>query len=263
MQQVSRKKCDYTVESDGVALMVINNPPMNTLTQDVLADIKEAVIRAGNDDSVRVVVLTGEGTAFIAGADIREFLDRNTKKSGADYLIGGQEMTNLIENSSKPYIAAINGHCLGGGMETALACHIRIADENAQIGLPEIKLGIIPGYGGTQRTPRLISKGRAYELVLSGKFLSGREAELYGIVNRAVPSGQVVEECCILARMIAARSRVAIKNAMRAIREGANMQFPKALIFERELFGELCESDDKREGIAAFLEKRDPKFTDR
>ncbi len=258
-----KKFCSYTVDDRGVALMVVNNPPMNTLSQNVLSDIRETVIRANADPAVRAVVFTGEGKAFIAGADINEFVPKNTKKDGAGYLEKGQEMTNLIENSDKPYIAAINGFCLGGGMETALACHIRLADETAQIGLPEIKLGIIPGYGGTQRSARLIGKGRALELILTGNFISGRQAELYGIVNRAVPKGQVVEEAKSLAAAIASRSRCAIKNALRAVSEGPAMEFTKAMSFERELFGELCETADKKEGIAAFLEKREAKFTDR
>jgi enoyl-CoA hydratase/carnithine racemase len=258
-----KKYCDYTVDERGVALMAVNNPPMNTLSQGVLADIKDAIKRANADPAVRAVVFTGEGKAFIAGAAINEFVPKNTKKDGASYLENGQEMTNLIENSDKPYIAAINGYCLGGGMETALACHIRLADETAQIGLPEIKLGIIPGYGGTQRSARLIGKGRALELILSGNFISGKQAELYGIVNRAVSQGQVVEEAKKLATAIAARSRCAVKNALRAVSEGPSMEFMKAMTFERELFGELCETADKKEGIAAFLEKREAKFTDR
>ncbi len=259
----AQKFCDYTVDESGVAVMTINNPPMNTLSQPVLADIRDAITRANADTAVRVVVFTGAGKAFIAGAEIREFLDRNTKKDGAEYLVNGQDVLNLIENSDKPYIAAINGFCLGGGMETALACHIRLADETAQIGLPEIKLGIIPGYGGTQRTTRLIGKGRAYELILSGNFINGKQAELYGAVNRATPKGEVLEEAKKLAKTIAGKSRVNVSRAMRAIKEGLAMEFTAALKFERELFGECCESDDKREGTTSFLEKRDAKFTDK
>lgn len=258
----AKKFCDYTVDESGVALMVINNPPMNTLGKPVLADMADAVTRANADREVRVVVFTGEGKAFIAGADINEFTPITTRKEGSDFLINGQSVLNLIENSEKPFIAAINGFCLGGGLETALACHIRLADETAQIGLPEIKLGIIPGYGGTQRTTRLIGKGRAYELILSGNFLTGKQAEVYGIVNRCTPRGMVVEEARKLATEISLRSRMAVKNAMRAVREGLDMEFMTALSFERNLFGELCETDDKKEGTSAFLEKRKPVFKD-
>lgn len=257
------KKCNYTVDEDGVALMTINYPPMNTLSRPVLADMQDAISRANADRSVRVVVLTGAGKAFIAGADINELLDKNTKKDGADFLINGQTVLNMIENSDKPYIAAINGFCLGGGMETALACHIRLSDESAQIGVPEIKLGIMPGYGGTQRTARFIGKSRTYELVLSGNFISGKQAEAYGIVNRAVPKGEAVPEAIKLAKSISSKSRMAVKNAMKAIKDGLDMEMMSALKFERELFGELCETQDKKEGVAAFLEKRNAKFNDK
>ncbi len=257
------KTCNYTVDESGIALMTINNPPMNALSRPVLEDMKDAISRANSDTAVRVVIFTGAGKAFIAGADIKQFLDIKSAKEGGDFLIPGQSILNLIENADKPYIAAINGFCLGGGLETALACHIRLADEAAQIGLPEIKLGIIPGYGGTQRTPRLIGKGRAYELILSGNFISGRQAETYGVVNRTVSSGTVVDEARKLAKAIAARGRIAVRNAMRAIREGTAMEFMAAQDFERGLFGELCMTDDKKEGVAAFLEKREPKISDK
>jgi enoyl-CoA hydratase len=255
--------CSYTVDEKGVALMEINNPPLNALSTPVLADIREAVTKALNDDAVRVIVFTGAGKAFIAGADIKELQKLNTLAEGSGYVVNGQDLYNTIEQADKPFIAAINGFCLGGGMEFALACHIRLADETAQIGLPEIKLAVIPGYAGTQRTPRLIGKGRAHELILSGNFIDGKQAELYGVVNRATPKGQVVEEAKKLAGAIAARSRMAIKAAMRAIGEGYAMEFAAAQKFEAELFGGLCETEDKKEGMAAFLEKREPELKDK
>lgn len=257
------KKCGYTVDEHGIALMEINNPPMNALSTPVLSDIRETVMKAINDDSVRVVVFTGAGKAFIAGADITEVKAQNRAVDGSTYLENGHDLFNLIENAEKPFIAAINGFCLGGGMEFALACHIRLADETAQLGLPEIKLGIIPGYGGTQRTPRYIGKGRALELVLSGNFITGKTAETYGLVNRATPKGQVVDEAKQLAKAIASRSRLAVRAAMKAVREGMEMDMLPAQKFERELFGTLCETDDKKEGVAAFLEKREPAFKDK
>ncbi|MBN2078801.1 MAG: enoyl-CoA hydratase/isomerase family protein [Spirochaetes bacterium] len=250
--------CSYTVDADGVALMVINNPKMNALSTPVIKDIRAAVEKALDDDSVRVVVFTGEGRAFIAGAEIGEFTDLNTQKEGSDWLKPGQELLNLIENGDKPFIAAINGFALGGGTELALACHIRIADETAQMGLPEIKLGIIPGFGGTQRAPRLFGTGRAYELILSGNFISGKQAAEYGLVNRAVPQGEAVNEAKKLAAAIALRGRPAIRAALEVIRKGIVMEFNAALKLERDMFGRLCETDNKREGVAAFLEKRDP-----
>ena len=257
------KKCFYSVEENGIALMEINNPPMNALSTPVLADIKDTIEKALNDNSVRVVVFTGFGKSFIAGADINEIKSLETANAGSTYLMNGQYILNIIEKADKPFIAAINGFCLGGGLELALACHMRLADESAQMGLPEIKLGIIPGYAGTQRTPRLIGKGRAYELILSGNFISGDLAETYGLVNRTVPKGQVVEEAKKLAGAIASKSRMAIKGAMESIREGMMMEFYKAQINEREIFGKLCETADKREGVDSFLNKREPVFSDK
>ncbi len=257
------KACYYSVDENGIALMEINNPPMNALSTPVLGDIKDTVTKALADDKVRVVVFTGAGKAFIAGADIREVKGLTKAQQGSDYLINGQDIFNMIDNADKPFIAAINGFCLGGGMELALACHMRLADESAQMGLPEIKLGIIPGYAGTQRTPRLIGKGRAYELVLSGNFITGRQAETYGLVNRAVAKGEVVEEARKLAKAIAAKGRNGVKAAMKAVKEGLNMEFMAAQKFERDLFGTLCETEDKNEGVEAFLGKREPQFKDK
>ncbi|MCX8123894.1 MAG: enoyl-CoA hydratase-related protein [Spirochaetes bacterium] len=262
MGDSSQKKCHYTIEN-GIAVMTIDNPPMNALNRVVLADMRTAINELLDNNAVRVVIVTGAGKAFVAGADINEIKEQNTKEDGANFLKNGQEILNIIENADKPFIAAINGYCLGGGLELALACHIRLADESAQLGLPEIKLGIIPGYGGTQRSTRLFGKGAAYELILSGNFISGKQAELYRVVNRATEKGKVVDEAKELAKAIAARSRLAIKAAMQAIAQGYTMEFYTALTYERELFGKLCETEDKKEGISAFLEKREAKFQDK
>ncbi len=260
---MSDKKCSYTV-SDGVAIMTIDNPPVNALSGPVLNDIEATVKETLADDSVRVIVFTGAGDkAFIAGADITEFTDLAEKEKATEFLAYGQNLTNLIEEADKPFIAAINGFCLGGGMEYALACHIRLADEEAQLGLPEIKLGIIPGYGGTQRTPRLVGKARALELILSGNFINGAQAAEYGLVNRAVPAGTVLDEAKKLAKTIAQKSRMNIKAALKAVNEGVEMGFKEGLKLEGKLFGELCETEDKVEGVAAFMEKRNPVFKDK
>jgi enoyl-CoA hydratase len=256
-------RCPYTVNDIGVALMEIDNPPMNALSWAVLDEIRDTFVKALTDPDVRVIVFTGAGKAFIAGAEISELNDYTTAREGADSLIKGQELSNLMMNADKPIIAAINGFCLGGGMEMALACHIRLADESAILGLPEIKLGIIPGYGGTQRTPRLIGQSRALELILSGNFLNGAQAEAYGLVNRAVSKGTVVEEAIKLAATIAGKSRVAVQAALRAVFEGSAMDLNTGMRLERELFGTCYASEDKKEGAAAFLEKRTPKFRDR
>ena len=254
--------CTYTVDDSGVAVMIIDNPPMNALATPVLKDIENAVDKALADDAVRVVVFTGAGKAFIAGADIKEIDALKTADAGSTYLENGQNVLNKIAHADKPFIAAINGFALGGGMELALACHIRIADESAQLGLPEIKLGVIPGYAGTQRTPRLIGTGRAYELVLSGDFISGITAAEYGLVNRTAPKGEAVEAAKKLAKTIALKGRPAVKIAIETIRQGITMDLQAAQKYEREQFGLLCETDNKKEGVAAFLEKRNPDAKD-
>lgn len=256
-------RCSYSVDETGVAMMVIDNPPMNALSRAVIEEIQDSFEKAFADPGVRVIVFTGAGKAFIAGADITELDNFTTAQEGADSLLSGQILSNLIMNGDKPVIAAINGFCLGGGMEMALACHIRIADEDAVLGLPEIKLGIIPGYGGTQRTPRLIGMGRALELILSGNFIKGRQAEAWGLVNRAVPKGTVVEEAMKLGATIAAKSRVNVQAAIRAVMEGMTMDLYSGMKLERELFGICYASDDKKEGTAAFAQKREPEFRDR
>ncbi|MFW5770213.1 MAG: enoyl-CoA hydratase/isomerase family protein [Spirochaetota bacterium] len=257
------KKCYYETDDNGVALMTIDNPPMNALSPAVLADMKDSIENALENDAVRVIIITGAGKAFVAGADITEIQKQKTEKEGADFLVTGQELYNLIENAHKPFIAAINGYCLGGGLELALACHMRLADEKAQLGLPEIKLGIIPGYGGTQRSPRIFGKSRAFELILSGNFINAKRAEMYGVINRATEPGSVLTEAKDLADSIASRGRLAVQAAMRAISGGIHMEMREALTFEREEFGKLCETADKEEGIDAFLNKREPKIHDR
>ena len=254
--------CTYTTDNNGIAEMIIDNPPMNALSTSVLNDIKEAVTNALKDDQVRVVVFTGAGRAFIAGADIKEIKDLNNQTAGSDYLKNGQEVFDLIEKADKPFIAAINGFALGGGLELALACHIRLADEKAQLGLPEIKLGIIPGYAGTQRTPRLIGKARAAELILSGNFIKAKQAAEYGLVNRCAPEGEVINEAKKLAVAIATKGRPAIKTALKVIREGFDLPLDQAQKLERDQFGLLCETANKQEGIKAFMEKRDPQAID-
>lgn len=255
--------CNYTVDESGVALMVIDNPPMNALSSSVLKDIKDAVTRALADVAVRTVVFTGQGKAFIAGADIKEINKIPGAHEAKQFAENGQKLFSMIENSDKPFIAAINGFALGGGMELALSCHMRLADETAQMGLPEIKLGIIPGYGGTQRASRAIGKARALEMILTGNFFSGAVAEKYGLVNRITAKGEVVNEAKALAKTIAMRGRPAVKAAMQAVSEGLNVHFAEGLKLEANEFGRLCETENMREGVSAFLEKREPKPIDK
>jgi enoyl-CoA hydratase/carnithine racemase len=250
--------CSYTVHDSGVAVMEISNPPMNALSRPVLKDIRSTLSQALADKDVRVIVFTGAGKAFIAGADISELNDFETAQEGADFLIPGQEITSMLMNADKPIIAAINGFCLGGGMEMALGCHIRLADESATLGLPEIKLGIIPGYGGTQRTPRLIGKGRALELILSGNFLNGKQAQEYGLVNRAVPKGTVVEEAVKLAATMASKSRVAVQAALRAVQEGMSMDLHTAMKYEREHSASATPARTRRKASRPSRQTRNP-----
>ena len=260
---MTERKCTFSVR-DGIAVMTVDNPPVNALSSAVLDDFSNAVNESLIDDSVRVIILTGAGNkAFIAGADINEFVNLSDKTAGSSFLVKGQEITSLIESADKPFIAAIHGFCLGGGMEFALACHIRLADETAQFGQPEIKLGIIPGYGGTQRGVRQLGKARALELLLSGNFISAQQAADYGIINRVVPAGDVLDEAMALAETIAKKSRMPVKATFKAVNEGLGLDIDKALKLEREIWGELCETEDKEEGVAAYLEKRDADFKDK
>jgi len=255
--------CNYTVDENGIALMIIDNPPMNALSTSVLNEIRESVKKALADDAVRVVIFTGAGKAFIAGADIKELEKNNDKDVTVKYLENGHDLFNLIENADKPFIAAINGYALGGGCELALSCHMRIADETAQLGLPEIKLGVIPGYGGTQRTPRHVGLARAYELVLSGNFISGAVASEWGLVNHAAPRGESVNEAKKLALAIAKKGRPAVKVAMDVLRKGLVLEKYEGQKYEREGLGHLAGTENKKEGIAAFFEKREPRAIDR
>lgn len=256
-------KCTYSVH-DGVAVMTVDNPPVNALSSAVIANIEDAVNDALLNEAVRVIVLSGaDKRAFIAGADINEFVSLVNREEATAYLAKGQALTRAIECSDKPFIAAIQGYCLGGGMEFALACHIRLADEKAQFGQPEIKLGVMPGYGGTQRGARQLGKARALELILSGDFISAKQAADYGIVNRVVPEGQVLDEAMALAQTIARKSRVVVKATFKAVNEGLELDFDDSMQLEREIWGELCETEDKVEGVAAFLEKREPQFKDK
>jgi len=252
--------CSYTVDDRGVALMIINNPPMNALSTPVIKDIRAAVEKALADDAVRVVVFTGEGRAFIAGADISEFTGLNTQKEGSDWLKPGQELLNLIENADKPFIAAINGFALGGGCELALACTIRIAAEKAKIGLPEITLGLIPGYGGTQRLPRVVGRGKALEMILSGLPVNAQEALRIGLVSKVVPDGELMKEAEKMAELLCKRAPIAMRLAMEAVGDGIEMSIDDALSYEANMLAILFETEDKKEGVRAFIEKRPPVF---
>ena len=256
-------KCEYEVDQKGVVILKVNNPPLNAIDEELMDQMEAALQNIAGDDAAKVVVITGEGMAFIAGADIKKMQEINTAAETESMSQRGQGLLTMIENSRKPVIAAINGLALGGGTELALACHIRIAAQSAQMGLPEIRLGILPGFGGTQRSARLLGPARALELMLTGKFIGMAEADKIGLVNMVVPDEELMDEAKKLASRIATKGQLAVRSIVEAVIEGVKMPLAEGLKMERELLGKLAESDDKREGVAAFIEKRKAVFTDR
>jgi len=253
------------IERDGaVAIVTINRPKvLNALDTATLDELRRAILELKHDEAVRAVVLTGAGEkAFVAGADIRE-LAVMTPTGGREHAIRGQHVFDLVEQLGKPVIAAINGFALGGGCELAMACTIRLAAETAKLGQPEINLGLIPGYGGTQRLARLVGKGRALELLLSGDQITAPEAHRIGLVNRVLPPGELLAEARALAASLAARAPVAIHYILEAVHKGLEMPFAQAQIFEATLFGLVSSTEDMREGTSAFLEKRKAVFQGR
>jgi enoyl-CoA hydratase/carnithine racemase len=247
---------------DGIAYLTVNRPEkLNALNNQVMIDLKACFESLQQDAEARVVILTGSGEkAFVAGADIG-VLATQTPIEGKDRSIRGQAVLDLIENLGKPVIAAINGYALGGGCELALACTLRVASENAKLGQPEVKLGIIPGYAGTQRLPRLVGKGRALELILSAEPISAEEAYRIGLVNQVVPIKDLIAACEALARKIMANGPVAVRLAMEAVNHGMEMTEEQGQYLEATLFGLCCTTADMKEGTRAFLEKRPAKFT--
>jgi enoyl-CoA hydratase len=253
------------IDRDGaVATVTINRPKvLNALNTQTLDELRRAILELRHDESVRAVVITGAGEkSFVAGADINE-LAVQTPTTGREHAIAGQHVLDLIEHMGKPVIAAINGYALGGGCELAMACTIRMASETAKLGQPEINLGIIPGYAGTQRLARIVGRGRALELLLTGDQITAQEAHRLGLVNRVVPAGDLLPQAKALAASLAAKAPIAIRYILDAVHKGLEMAFPQAQIFEATLFGLVASTDDMREGTRAFLEKRKADFKGR
>jgi enoyl-CoA hydratase len=244
-----------------VAIITVNRPKvLNALNTQTLDELRRAILELQRDDAVRAVVLTGSGEkAFIAGADINE-LATQTPTSGRDHARTGQHVLDLIEHMGKPVVAAINGFALGGGCELAMACTIRLAADTARLGQPEINLGIIPGYAGTQRLARLVGRGRALEILLTGDMVPAQEAYRIGLVNRVVPAAELMAEAKKLAATLASKAPVAVRYILEAVHRGLDMPFAEAQTFEATLFGLVVSTDDMREGTKAFLEKRKAEF---
>jgi enoyl-CoA hydratase len=244
-----------------VTILTVNRPDkLNAVDRETLGEIAAAVRAFAADPAQGALVVTGAGTkAFVAGADIAELQPLDA--TGAEEISRfGQGVMDLLENSAKPVVAAVNGFALGGGCELALACHIRLASDNAVLGLPEVKLGIIPGYGGTQRLTRLVGQGRALELILSARNVKADEAERIGLVNRVVQQAELLGEAVKLAEAILRNGPLAVENAIECVVRGASQPLPQALRFESARFGFLAGTADMHEGMQAFLEKRPAKF---
>jgi enoyl-CoA hydratase len=247
-----------------IATLTINRPEkLNALNREVLGQLGRQLETVLSDDAVRVVILTGAGDkAFVAGADIAE-MSPLTPRQAMDFSRLGQSIATTIDRFNKPVIAAVNGFALGGGCELALSCHIRLASAQAQFGQPEVGLGLIPGFGGTQRLARIIGEARALELIASGRRIDAATALSYGLVNAIATEKSVLQQAEELARSIAAQSPVAVRLAVEAVRAGLSMPLSEALEFEAALFGLTFSSADMREGTRAFLEKRKPQFEGR
>jgi enoyl-CoA hydratase len=248
--------------AEGVAVITIDRPQkLNALSSEVLDDLRHLVTDLRVREDVRVVIVTGSGEkAFVAGADISELAALNDIELGKEFAQNGQAVFSLIETSPKPFIAAVNGFALGGGCELAMACHIRVASENAKFGQPEVNLGIIPGYGGTQRLTRILGRTLATDLILTGRMMDAREALEQGLVARVVPIAELLPLAKGMAQTIATKAPLAISAALECIVEGIDETIEEGLGRESDRFGALTVTEDFHEGTSAFLEKRKPAF---
>src|SRR5215510_12793879 len=248
-------------KKDGIATITFNRPKvLNALNRKTIDELQGALLDARDDDNVRVLILTGSGEkAFVAGADIGE-LSQQTPVNGKEFSFFGQSVFHLLETIGKPSICAINGFALGGGCELALCCSIRIASKTAKLGQPEVKLGILPGYGGSQRLTRLCGKGAAHELCLTGEMITAEEALRIGLVNHIYEPAELIPAAEALAKKIVANAPLAVTFTMEAIEREVEMPLEEGLFLEATLFGVACATEDMREGTKAFLEKRPAQF---
>ena len=246
--------------ADRIATITVNRPDkLNALNDALMDELRRAIAEARRRADVGAVLLTGAGRAFVAGADITELVDQ-TAIEGKARAQRGQLVFRRFETSPKPTLAAVNGFALGGGCELAMACHMRIASESAKFGQPEVKLGIVPGYGGSQRLPRIVGKGRALQLLLTGEVIDAAEAYRIGLVNRVVPAAELLTSARALLTTILGQGQLAVAHCIEAVERGLDMALEDGIALEASYFGLLSATSDKHEGMRAFLEKRPAKF---
>ncbi|MDB5097282.1 MAG: paaF [Cyanobacteria bacterium RYN_339] len=246
-----------------VAVITIDHPPVNALNSATMAELGGLFDQVEADDNVKAIVLTGNGMAFVAGADINEIIEITDAENAKALVLKGQALFTKIERGRKPVICAINGVALGGGLELAMACHIRICSDRAKLGLPEISLGIIPGFGGTVRLPRLVGPSKATQMMLTDDKITAQEAYRVGLVNKVVPESDVMKEALGMAKKISSFGAKAIGAIMESLDYGRSHTIDEALAKEADLFGAVSQTADMREGTTAFKEKRRPTFTDK
>ncbi|MDG4656570.1 enoyl-CoA hydratase [Ectobacillus antri] len=249
-----------TVVEKHVAVVKINHQPANAMSTQVFKELTEVFNALEKNDAVRVVLVHGEGRFFSAGADIREFVSIGDAEQAAALAKQGQDVFERIERFSKPVIAAIHGAALGGGLEFAMSCHMRIVAEDAKIGLPELNLGLIPGFAGTQRLPRYVGRAKALEMMLTGEPITGAEAVKWGLANSAHPAEHVMDEALQLARKIATKSPASVSATLALLQTTKTSEYYEGVVQEAGMFGEVFTTEDGKEGVAAFLEKRKPVF---
>jgi enoyl-CoA hydratase len=247
--------------ADRIATITVNRPDkLNALNDALIAELRIAIAEARRRHDIGAILVTGAGRAFVAGADITELVHQSAV-DGKARAMRGQQVFRRFETSPKPTLAAVNGFALGGGCELAMACHIRVASDAAKFGLPEVKLGIVPGYGGSQRLPRLVGRGRALQLLLTGETIDAAEAYRIGLVNRVVPAAELISSARAMLTTILANGPVAVAHCIEAVDRGLDMAIDDAIALEAAYFGMLSASADKAEGMQAFLEKRPAKFS--
>ncbi|QCR33481.1 enoyl-CoA hydratase [Lysinibacillus sp. SGAir0095] len=248
-----------------VAYIAINNPPANAMSSQTVSGLSASIDYVASEPEVKVIVITGEGKFFVAGADIKEFVPAfDSEEKGKALSVDAQAVLNKIEQLKKPVIAAINGACLGGGLELAMSCHMRIAADEAKLGQPELNLGLIPGFGGTQRLARLTNKSKALEIILTGQFIGGKEAEYIGLVNKSVPLAELMDEAKQLAEAIALnKSQPSVAATIEAVNKGLETTLDEGLEIEADLWAQLFTTEDMKEGVNAFIEKRKAEFKDK